>query len=137
MDSGSLYDEGWREAERHKWIESQKRGRDLGESAVHDWYQRFWTRYCRSKCLEHLAGSRIWKEFDPGDFGLIESLLVEGDLLLELILDRAHSGWENLDIIRWTRDWGLPMERVIAILEQLDLNRARLEPDGPPRFAHP
>jgi hypothetical protein len=56
-------------------------------------------------------------------------LIRERDLLLELILDRARCGLENLDIILWAREWGMPMERVIAILEQLDLNRARLDPN--------
>jgi hypothetical protein len=26
---------------RHKWIESEKAGRDLGEEAVYDWIQRY------------------------------------------------------------------------------------------------
>lgn len=133
----SLYEEGLREAERHKWIESQKLGHDMGESALRDWYRRYWFRYCRSKRLEHLTGSRSWQEFGTEDFGLIGTLLREGDLLLDMILDRAYYGMENLDIIRWAFDWGLPMDRVISILEQLDLNRARLEPSGPPRFAQP
>ena len=29
-----------REIERHKWIESEKAGRDLGEEAVFDWIRR-------------------------------------------------------------------------------------------------
>jgi len=130
-----LYEESLLEAERHKWIESQKRGMDMGESALREWYQRYWFRYCRSKCLEHLEGSRNWMEFDAEDFGLIEILARQRDLLLDMILDRAHCGMENLDLICWAQDWGLPMERVLSILEQLNLNRARLDPQGPPRFA--
>ena len=30
-----------REIERHKWIESQKAGRDLGEEAVFDWVMHY------------------------------------------------------------------------------------------------
>lgn len=30
-----------REMERHKWIESEKAGRDLGEDAVFDWVRRY------------------------------------------------------------------------------------------------
>jgi hypothetical protein len=74
-------------------------------------------------------------EFDAEDFGLIEILARQRDLLLDMILDRAHCGMENLDLICWAQDWGLPMERVLSILEQLNLNRARLDPQGPPRFA--
>jgi hypothetical protein len=35
-------------------------------------------------------------------------------------------GWENLDILIWAQDWGLPVERVIHILEILDINSRRL-----------
>lgn len=30
------------EAEKHKWIESQKAGRDLGEAAIMDWFRKNW-----------------------------------------------------------------------------------------------
>lgn len=135
MDILSLHEEGLIEAERHKWIESQKRGADAGESALSEWYQRYWSIYCRRKCLEHLKGSRNWREFASADFGLIERLYLKHGLLLELILDRAFCGMENLDLIQWSLDWGLPGDRLIDILEQLDLNRARLDPAGPSRYA--
>jgi hypothetical protein len=101
---------------------------DVGMAAVDDWYSRFWPHYCRNKRLEHLEGSRRWREFRDDDFGLIYSLMMEGDLLLDRILDRVQVGMENLDLICWAHDWGLPMERVIQILTQLNLNCARLEP---------
>jgi hypothetical protein len=129
----SLYEEGFVEAQRHKWIESQKRGMDVGMAALDDWYSRFWPHYCRHKRLEHLEGSRRWREFQDDDFGLIYSLMVEGDLLLDRILDRVQIGMENLDLICWAHDWGLPMDRVIQILTQLNLNCARLEPLLSPR----
>jgi len=124
----SLYEEGFREAERHKWIESQKRGMDVGPAALDEWYRRHWPHYCRHKRLEHLVGSRSWREFDNRDFGLIERLLAVDDLLLDRILDRVQIGMENLDLILWAMDWGLPMDRVVQILTQLNLNCARLEP---------
>jgi hypothetical protein len=137
VQSLSLYDEGLQEAERHKWIESQKCGKDLGDSALTDWYRRYWPIFCRLRCLEHLNGSRRFREFAAEDHGLLSKLFREEDLLLEMILDRAYAGAENFTLIMWAADWGLPMDRVIGILEQLDLNRARLEPDCPPRFANP
>jgi hypothetical protein len=133
----SLYEEGLREAQRHKWIESQKHGVDLGDSALTDWYRRYWPLFCRLKCLEHLAGSRSWREFAPEDFGLIGTLIREEDLLLEMILDRAQAGMENLSILVWAQEWDLPLARVIYILEQLNLNRAQLSPSNPPQFARP
>ena len=41
----SVYDEAIREADRHKWIESQKRGRDLGVQALRDWFHNYWKGY--------------------------------------------------------------------------------------------
>lgn len=135
MQALSLYEEGLREAQRHKWIESQKRGVDLGDSALTDWYRRYWPLFCRLKCLEHLSGSRSWSEFAPEDYGLVGKLIRNEDLLLEMILDRAHAGMENLEILVWAQEWNLPVQRVICILEQLNLNRAQLSPSDPPRYA--
>ena len=124
----SLYDEARREAERHKWIESQKQGRDLGDHAIRDWYHNHWRGYCRCKRLEHVRGHRRWDEFEDQTFGQLHSLIVTGDLLVDRILDRIDAGLENLDIIRWAHDWGIPVLRVLGVLEQVDVNRARLEP---------
>jgi hypothetical protein len=124
----SLYEEAFKEAERHKWIESQKQGRDLGENAISEWYRVHWRHYCRWKSMEHLRGSCRWREFGDEKFGHIYSLIVAGDLLVDRILDRVYAGQENLDVIRWAQDFGLPMERVIDILAQLDVNGARLDP---------
>lgn len=137
MNALSLYEEGLREALRHKWIESQKHGKDLGETALTDWYRRYWPLFCRLKCLEHLAGSCSYREFAPEDFGMIGAFIRHEDLLLELILDRAADGMENLELILWAHDWGLPMPRVLYILEQLNLNRAQLDVVDPPRYARP
>jgi len=122
------------EAQCHRWIESQKHGRDLGDDAVSDWYERYWSLFCRLKCLEHLGGTRYWPDFAEKDFGLIRQLFAKEDLLLELLLDCAQCGMENLNIIWWAKDWCLPIDRVLDILEALHLNRAQLDP-GPPRFA--
>jgi len=124
----SLYHEARQEAERHKWIESQKQGRDLGDTAIRKWFRNHWPHYCRCKRMEHVRGSLCWQEFGDEDFGQLYSLIVAGDLLVDRILDRVYAGLENYDIINWAFDWGLPMDRVIDILSQLDVNRARLEP---------
>jgi hypothetical protein len=126
-DEVSLYEQAHAEALRHKWIESQKHGRDLGDWAIRDWYRRYWRTYCRCCRLEHIEGNRRWREFGNDDFGHLYSLIVAGDLLVDRILDRIYAGWENLDIINWGMDWGLPMDRVVDILIQIDVNRARLD----------
>lgn len=124
----SLYEEAYREAEKHKWIKSQKLGCDQGDEAIREWYRVHWHRYCRYRRLEHLGGARQWREFGDEKFGQLYSLIVAGDMLVDRILDRVYAGHENLDIINWALDWGLPIDRVINILTQLDVNRARLDP---------
>ena len=130
LPTRSLYEEAFREAERHKWIESQKMGRDAGNPAIKEWYRDFWPGYCRFQRLEHLCGRQRWREFDDENFGQLYSLIVAGDLLVDLILDRVYAGYENLEIINWAIEWGLPINRVLNILSQLDVNRARLDPVG-------
>lgn len=124
----SLHDEGYQEALRHKWIESQKQGRDLGETALREWYHVHWPRYCRCKRLEHLVGRKCWQEFGDEDFGQLYSRIIAGDRLVNSILDLFDAGEENLEILNWALDGGLPMPSVVDILTQLDMNRARLEP---------
>ena len=124
----SVYTEAEKEAERHKWIESQKHGRDLGFLAIRQWYRDHWHLFCRYRRMEHLEGRCRWQEFGDDDFGQLYSLIVTGDLLADRILDRVFAGWENLAIINWALAWGLPASRVIDILTQLDVNRAHLDP---------
>ena len=124
----SLYEEADLEAQRHKWILSERHGRDLGDSAIRDWYHRHWLHYCRRKRIEHVRGMKCWLEFGDDTFGCVYSLIVTGDLLADRILDRIDAGHENLGIINWAIDWGLPVDRVIELLTQIDVNRARLDP---------
>ncbi len=124
----SLYEEAHHEAERHKWIESERQGHDLGDYAIRDWYHHHWPRYCRHRRLEHIRGMRQWREFGDEAFGCVYSLIITGDLLADRILDRIDAGHENLGVLNWAIEWGLPISRVMYILEQIDVNRARLDP---------
>ncbi|MBL4885553.1 MAG: hypothetical protein JKY95_13605 [Planctomycetaceae bacterium] len=116
------------EACRHKWIESEKQGRDLGHEAIRQWYCEHWLKYCRSKRIEHVIGCQAWQEFEDGPSSLILALLQSNDLLVQLIVDRLSQGWENLDVIVWGITWGLPMERIQEILLELNINCARFDP---------
>lgn len=78
--------------------------------------------------MEHLQGRHRWREFGEEQFGHLYSLILQGDLLADRILDRVYAGYENLGILNWAIDWGLPLKRVVDILAQVDVNRARLEP---------
>jgi hypothetical protein len=122
----SIYEDCQREADRHKWIESEKAGQDLGEVAVRHWVKQHWSGYLRARWLEHLQGKTYWIELDRGDFGLLTQRFHEQALLLDRILDRLKMGQENLQIILWAIDWHIPTDAVLAILTALDINSRRL-----------
>jgi hypothetical protein len=122
----SVYADCEIEAQRFKWIESEKAGCDLGEAAIRRWVKDHWWGYLRARWLEHLQGRRFWVELDRGDFGLLLREFHDNTLLLDRILDRLKEGQENLDIIVWAADWHIPLDPVLQILEALDINSRRL-----------
>jgi hypothetical protein len=121
----SLYEDSENEIRCYKWIESEKAGRDLGVSAEQRWVKEHWWGYLRTRWVEHLEGKRRWKELGVG-FGLLRNRFDDNTLLLDRILDRFKAGKENLDIINWALDWGIPVEPLIQILEAIDINSCRL-----------
>lgn len=122
----SVYRDCVEEAARFKWIQSEKAGYDLGESAIRQWVKEHWTGFLRARWVEHLQGKCFWIELDRGDFGLLEREFRDQAHLLDLILDRLKAGKENLDVIGWACDCHLPLDAVIEILTALDVNSRRL-----------
>src|SRR5258708_3964703 len=122
----SVHDQGEQEAKRHKWIESEKAGRDLGEWAIRCWVREHWNGFLRARWLEHLQGRTFWIELDHNDFGLLRREF-QDSALIEEILARLKAGQENLNVLIWAIDNGLPMEDVLEILEALDINSRRIE----------
>jgi hypothetical protein len=122
----SLHQCGEEEAKRFKWIESEKAGRDLGETAIRLWIKRHWNGFLRHRWLEHLQGKTYWIELDPDDFGLLQRAF-KASLLIDPILDHLKHGRENLDILLWALKTGEPMKEVREILEVLDVNSRRIE----------
>jgi len=122
----SVYEDSQLEAERYKWIESEKAGYDLGENAIGRWVKEHWSGYLRARWLEHLQGKTFWIELDRGDFGLLLRAFQDNSLLLDRIVDRLKAGQENLNLILWAQDWQVPIDDVLAILEALDMNSRRL-----------
>ena len=49
MEKWSVYDDCEQEAARFKWIESEKRGRDMGEDAIRLWVRQHWNGYLRAR----------------------------------------------------------------------------------------
>src|SRR5262245_27032538 len=126
MEKASVFRESAIEADRFKWIEKEKAGRDLGEAAIRRRVQSHRWGYLRARWLEHLQGKRFWVELDRGDYGLLQHRFRDKTLLLDRILDRLKAGQENLDIICWALDWHLPLPEVREVLEALDINSRRL-----------
>ena len=128
----SLHVCGEEEAQQFKWIESEKAGRDLGETAIRAWICQHWNGFLRHRWLEHLQGRTFWIELDQGDFGLLQRAF-KGSSLIDPILEHFKHGSENLDIILWARTLSLPMDEVRDILVALDVNSRRIECGFDPR----
>jgi hypothetical protein len=126
MVKKSLWRHSRVEIERHKWIESEKAGRDLGESAIFGWIAMHWNGYLRARWVEHLQGKTFWVELDRGTFGVLAQRFQDKLPLLDLVVDRFKAGQENLHIIWWAIDTKHAMDDVHAMLEALDVNGARL-----------
>jgi len=125
----SIQQAGAEEALRYKWIESEKAGRDLGDSAIHSWVRRHWNRFVRDCWIEHLEGRAFWTELDQGDFGILRRDSAAAPLFDEIV-QKIRAGGENLDILCWSHDETLSRDdlgRVLQILETLDINSHRVE----------
>jgi hypothetical protein len=122
----SVYTECIEEENRHKWIESEKAGYDLGEGCIRRWVKEHWTGYLRARWVEHLQGRCFWVELDRGDFGLLQREFNDQRELLDAILDQLKSGKENLHVLLWAVVSGIPTEPVHQILKALDVNSRRL-----------
>jgi hypothetical protein len=118
----SVWIDSQREIDIFKWVESERAGYDLGESAIRKWIKDHWCGYLRARWVEHLQGKTFWTELDSGDFGLMQRDFQEKALLL----DRIVAGQENLHIVRWCQDWNIDKEDVLEILISLDINSKRL-----------
>ncbi|MDR1519668.1 MAG: response regulator [Planctomycetota bacterium] len=122
----SIFEEASREAFRHKWIESEKTGYDIGDVAIEDWHRRFWHKFVRERWIQHIRGQAFWRELDNDDYGFFNHTFADCLKLAESIVGKLEAGGENLDIIQWAVDSGQNMEMVLSILARLDLNSHRL-----------
>lgn len=118
------------EIARHKWIESEKARRDLGQKAVEDWLRRFWWRFCRWRRLEHVEGERCWREFNDLDYAILRRISMERPLLEAIVSRMKGIGThvhDNLEIILWAIENNeVTYQRVEEFLLLIDINAARL-----------
>jgi hypothetical protein len=124
----SVYEQADQAVQEHKWIESEKAGRDLGDEAVKHWSRSHWLRFYRWRLLQHLRGEVYFREFHPRTFAVVSNQLKVPPELLEAILNQVRDGGENLDIICWAHNGQLPAAPVMEVLEAIDINRQRLVP---------
>ena len=114
--------------DRHKWIESQKAGYDLGQGAAEDWIERCWKGWARSKLMEHLFGWRCWGAFEERDFGLLLRETVEHHVerpTLERVAEILAEGGENLDVITWALGEDEDLDGILWLLDRIDINAKR------------
>ncbi len=114
--------------ERHKWIESEKYARDVGEGVFREWVERFWKGWVRQKLMEHLYGWRFWGAFDDPDFGLLARHSVEYHVshsVLEKVASILGDGGENLDVITWGLGAGEQLDPILWLLDRIDINAKR------------
>lgn len=116
IERSSYHDLGREAALRHKWIESEKAGRDLGEHAIYDWIRQYWHAFYRARAFEHLLGSRQWIEMDDSEFGILFVELAKQPALAWPILQQFLKGADNLAILSWAHDQKMPMEVVYRVL---------------------
>jgi hypothetical protein len=122
----SVHRIGEEEAQKHKWIESEKAGRDLGDWAIRCWVREHWNGFLRDRWLEHLQGRTFWIELDHNDFGLLQREFRDSPLIDD-ILAMLKQGKENLNVLNRALDREWPMPEVLQILETLDINSRRIE----------
>lgn len=126
-DRGSLHLDCLAEEDAHKWRESEKACRDLGDNARYQWAREHWSAYLRARWIEHIEGRKYWIEFGRGTFGLMKHPIPDSQELYQPIYNKLKAGHENLDIICWAKSNGAPLELVNRFLEALDLNRCHLK----------
>ena len=124
----SLYEAAFEEARRHRWIESQKRGYDLGNDGFLEWYDCYWWNFLRSRHLEHLLGESRWLEFSSEAFGVLTPFAELGDELAGEIIDQYRQGCENLDILNWALRNCHCVDDVCECLVLINMNDARIDP---------
>jgi hypothetical protein len=123
-----VYEEADRAIQEHKWIESEKAGRDLGADARKDWIEHYWCPFYRSRLVQHLRGEAFFDEFDTKCFGIVPGRLGEAAGLLNFVLERIKDGAENLDLFRWGCEQQVPSNELLQVLIAADINGNRLLP---------
>jgi hypothetical protein len=132
----SLNEEAWLEACIEAWIRSEEAGTDVGEMAIRQWIHKHWPGFLRARWMEHLLGIRRWTELRSDDFGLLKKVPQHQHHLLNPIVDRLLSGWENLNFATWcVRECSLPeTDDILDLVARIDINSGRMRCDFENKF---
>ncbi len=120
-----MTDDAREEAERFRWIESEKAGHDLGDEAIRQWVGRHWHAFVRGRAIEHLSGRRFWLEMPRADFGVLVREFPDLQELVREIATLLVAGADNLKILQWATDAAVPMDDVCNVLQRIDINGLR------------
>lgn len=136
-----MSDDAREEAERFRWIESEKAGYDLGEEAVRRWVGLHWPAFVRGRALGHLAGTRFWLAMARADFGALPRAFPGQPELVREVVARLAAGADNVSVLQWAMDAAAPVDDVRDILQAVDVSALRTRfppPDDadPPYIVH-
>jgi len=123
-----VYEEADKAIQEHKWIESEKVGRDLGVEAAQYWIDNYWRTFYRSRLVQHLLGETFFDEFDGECFGSLSEVIGEVTEILDVVLQQIKEGAENLDLLRWGHQERVPINMLLQVLLAANINRHRLLP---------
>jgi len=120
----SLCRQAVQEADKHKYLESQKAGRDLGKAAIAQWYRQYCTPWLRYRWIEHLMGVEHYQELPDEKCGVLKRRH-GGSPLLPEIVEKVSRGAENLDVCIWASGAGHDVAAVVSILIDFSVNCIR------------
>ena len=136
-----MTDDAREEAEKFRWIESEKVGYDLGEEAIHRWVSAHWSAFVRGRALEHLSGTRFWLAMRREEFGALARAFPDRQEFVREVVGRLAAGADNLTVLQWAMDAAVPVDDVCNVLQAVDVNALRTRfppPDDadPPHIVH-
>jgi hypothetical protein len=123
-----VYEEADKAIQQHKWLRSEKAGRDVGVDATRDWVDSYWPTFYRSRLVQHLRGEAFFDEFEPECFGILSVGFGDVAGLLNAVLQRIKEGAENLDLLRWGLQEHVPLHPLMQVLIAANINGRRLLP---------
>ena len=125
----SVYVQALQAAKKHRWIESERQRRDLGDEALKDWNEQHFKRFGRWCHWQHLIGKQFFHEFPDSHFNTVPAKQpIEMNTIERTVIHCFWDGLENLNIFDFAHGCGLPGEQVIVVLATLHINESRLEP---------